>query len=138
MYKGIGPNKLGSPLKQTAKKPIDLPPAWSSQAAKDDYKQYSEVKEDVDRHNSMFSNLQSEVKTGKNGHYRDFKKYAEKPIEVDNTIESFVIGGGAAKGLLHAAKKATGGKVAAALGTKAAHGAAEAAHVGEQAYHFGH
>ena len=40
MYKGIGPNKLGSPLKQTTKKYPDLPQGLKSDKVKKDYKQF--------------------------------------------------------------------------------------------------
>jgi hypothetical protein len=106
MYKGIGPNKLGSPFKQTTKTYPDLPKALKSDATKSDYKQYSNAKKSVDQHNSMFSNLQKEVKTDSKGHYVGSAAYPERPIQVDNTIETSVIGGAALKGAFASGKPA--------------------------------
>jgi hypothetical protein len=119
MYKGIGPNKLGSPLKQTTKQPVNLPPAWSSQKAKDDYKKYSD--------NYVQESAAAFAKRPK----------ATGAINVDNTIESLAMGGGVVKGTINAAKNATKGRVAKALGTKAAHQVAEAAHLAEVGHHIG-
>lgn len=102
--KGVGPRALGSPFKQTTKQYPDLPPALKSEAVKSDYKQYSDAKNQVDQHNSMFSNLQKEVKTDSTGHHAVHKKYAEQPAQVDNTIETSVIGGAALKGVFGGAK----------------------------------
>lgn len=104
--KGVGPRALGSPLKQTTKQYPDLPPSWKSDAAKSDYNQYSSAKKQVDQHNSMFSNLQKEVKTDSTGHHTVYKKYAEQPAQVDNTIETSVIGGAALKGVFAGSKPA--------------------------------
>lgn len=90
MYKGIGPNKLGSPLKQTKKTYPDLPSVWKSDATKKSYKQHSDTY--YAGQEKAFENRMANKATG--------------AIEVDNTIETSVIGGAAMKGALKGGKPA--------------------------------
>jgi hypothetical protein len=117
MRKGIGPNRLGavkSPIKKTEKAKEGSPDT----KGKDPYK------ENMDAFNNRMANK------------------ATGGIKVDNTIESLVMGGPIVKGVTKAVKGAAGavgaGRAASAIGSRAGHGVAEAAHVGEIAHSAAH
>jgi hypothetical protein len=113
MRKGIGPNKLGA-----VKSPVKKTKESKKEAGEDKYADNM----------AAFNNRMANKATG--------------GIKVDNTIESLVMGGPVVKGVTKAIKGAAGaigaGRTAAAVGSKAGHGIAEAAHIGEVAHSAAH
>jgi len=110
MRKGIGPNKLG--------------------AVKSPVKQTKDPKKEAEYADNMAAlNKRMDNK-------------ATGGIKVDNTIESLVMGGPIVKGITKAIKGAAGAigatRAATAVGSKAGHGLAEAAHIGEVAHSAAH
>lgn len=100
MYKGIGPNKLGSPLKQTTKKYPDLPSALTSDAAKKDFKQFEQIKKDVDSSPQPLSSWGQRYRVGTDstGHYKHHYTVPE-PGLTPSYPETFFMGGAILKGV---------------------------------------
>jgi hypothetical protein len=116
--KGVGPRNLGiSPLKAKSDTPV---PGKALVQGFKDYK--ADAPKRIQESRDAFDN----------------RKKATGGIKVDNTIESFVMGGPVVKGVTRAIKGAAGAigatRAATAVGSKVGHGVAEAAHVGELAH----